>query len=74
MNDEEVWDKAIRNAKKAFNKTFEKAGYDAAYWTIEIISHSMNSDFKSIMKTKISNNLGEYELQRSNGCIKRLDE
>lgn len=55
-----VWDKAIYNAHKAFNDTFEEQGYDAAYWTIKIISHSVSSDFKSFLETKTWDEYGNY--------------
>jgi len=56
-----VWDKAIYNARKAFEQTFEAEGYDAAYWTIKIISHSVSSDFKSFIETKTWDEYGNYE-------------
>ena len=57
---DEVWDKAIYNARKAFSKTFDDAGYDAAFWTIVIISHSISSDFEGILETKTWDELDSY--------------
>jgi hypothetical protein len=56
----EVWDKAIYNARKAFRKTFDDAGYDAAFWTIVIISHSISSDFDGILETKTWDEIDSY--------------
>ena len=65
MSDElnKLWDKAIYNARRAFQKTFEDEGYDAAYWTIRIISHKISSNFDSILETKTWDEYGNYNLR-----------
>ena len=74
MNDEEeieieareldaLWDKAIYNARKAFEKTFSDENYDSAYWTIKIVSHSLTSDFDGILDTKTWDEYGRYNLK-----------
>lgn len=59
----EVWDRAIYNAQKAFKDTFSEEDYDAAFWTIVIISHSLSSEFDSILETKTWDELGSYGLK-----------
>lgn len=67
MNEEDIiWDKAIYNARKAFKQTFTDEGYDAAYWTIKIISHSLSSDFNSFLETKIWHEYGSYGVDDKN--------
>ena len=58
-----LWDKAIYNARKAFEDTFNNEGYDAAYWTIKIISHSMSTSFDAILQTKTWDEYGNYKLK-----------
>jgi len=60
---DEVWNKAIYNARKAFKDTFEEEGYDAAYWTIKIISHGMSSGLTEILETKTWDEYGSYNLK-----------
>ena len=62
-----IWDKAIYNARKAFEDTFTDEGYDAAYWTIKIISHSLASSFDAIMETKTWDEYGSYHLKKIEG-------
>ena len=61
---DELWNEAIYNARKAFEQTFEAEGYDAAYWIIKIISHSVSSDFKSILETKKWDEYGSYDMSK----------
>jgi len=70
----DVWNEAIDNAVKAFKQTFEDASFDGAYWTIEIISHSLDSNMGSILETKRYDELGNYNLQRTLGCIKETKD
>ena len=62
-DDDDIWDKAIRNAVKAFKDTFDEEDLDATYWTIKIISHSMSSGFDGILETKPWDEYGNYELK-----------
>ena len=62
---DEIWDKAIRNARKAFYKTFEDEGYDGACWALMIKSYSISSDFDAILQTKSFDNLVQYKI---NSC------
>ena len=62
---DEVWNRAIYNARRAFEKTFEDEGYDSAYWTIKIISHSVSSDFKSFLETKTWDEYGNYKINKN---------
>jgi hypothetical protein len=58
-----VWDEALYNARQAFQKTFTDEGYDAAYWTIRIVSHSLDMEFKQVLETKTWDELGSYGLK-----------
>jgi hypothetical protein len=58
-----VWDEAIYNARQAFQKTFSDYDYDAAYWTIRIVSHSLDMEFKKVLETKTWDELGSYGLK-----------
>ena len=56
---EEEWkitSEAIYNAKKAFYKTIEEAGYDGAYWNLRIEADMLSSDFRSILERFIYDN------------------
>ena len=61
LND--LWDKAMYNARMAFEKTFNDDGYDPAYWTIRIVSHKLSIGFDSILETKTWDEYGNYELK-----------
>ena len=65
-SEDEIWDEAIRNARKAFEDTFSEYDLDAAYWTIQIISHSLSNSFDEILRTKTWDELGSY-------CLKKED-
>lgn len=59
---DEIWDLAIRNAVDAFDKTFEEYNLDAAFWSIEVVSNSLSSDFDYVLATKTFSNM-EFKLR-----------
>ncbi len=67
-----LWDLAIYNARKAFEKTFSDEDYDSAFWTINIISHKLSHTLDSFLETKTWNEYGQYtgsienEIKRKN--------
>jgi hypothetical protein len=45
--------KAIEAAREAFDNVFDKAGLDAAYWSLDLKVKCMSDDFMSVLRVII---------------------